>query len=271
MQVFHLSTWQELKSQVSEVRASIARRESKTHRHSSPLLYRGQGSSDWALETSLDRARSDIDTVHEYYWSLEFAKPMVESLTGRTWPQIDLSEIEQEFRLSTSLFPTPPPAYDLWVHFRHHGFPSPLLDWSRSLFIAAFFAFEAPQSDRVAIYAFQELPLVGPGKTWKDTEPHIVSMDPHVRTHPRHILQQAEYTIAVRRFRGVWHLARHEDVFQRGKRNQDRLWKFTVPRSEARATLTELDEVNINAYSLFQTEDALLRTAAFRVIAPRDA
>jgi FRG domain len=35
------------------------------------------------------------------------------------------------------------PAYDLLIYTRHHGFPSPLLDWTRSAYIAAFFTFAA--------------------------------------------------------------------------------------------------------------------------------
>src|SRR5579871_975887 len=33
------------------------------------------------------------------------------------------------------------PGYDYMAYLRHHGFPSPLLDWTRSPYVAAFFAF----------------------------------------------------------------------------------------------------------------------------------
>jgi hypothetical protein len=42
------------------------------------------------------------------------------------------------------------------VHLRHYGFPSPLLDWSRSAYKAAFFAFQNPsEGEYVSIYALK--------------------------------------------------------------------------------------------------------------------
>jgi hypothetical protein len=56
-----------------------------------------------------------------------------------------------------------------------------------------------------------------------------------------------------------------EDVFSTGSESQDRLIRFVVPASEATCALQELDEMNINAYSLFQSEDSLFRTIGNRL------
>jgi hypothetical protein len=44
----------------------------------------------------------------------------------------------------------------------------------------------------------------------------------------------------------------------RGK--QDFLWKFNIPSSERIALLRRLDEYNLNAFSLLDTEETLLET-----------
>jgi hypothetical protein len=56
----------------------------------------------------------------------------------------------------------------------------------------------------------------------------------------------------------------HESAFSENRQDQDLLWKFNIPDKESRNTLLYLDQHNINAYSLFGSEDALMRTVAFR-------
>jgi hypothetical protein len=270
MQVVHLETWRDLKESVADLReAATTRRQAQVKGYVSQLLYRGQANAEWKLNTSLDRARSEPVLLEKYYSALWAALPVVESFTGRSFPTLDILEVSRELAQPDGpFFPKPPPAYEVLVHFRHHGFPSPLLDWSRSFQIAAFFAFESPQADRIAFFAYQE--HTGTGKGRSVDEPCIISLGPRVRSHPRHVLQQAEYTLAVRHTGKTWAIAPHEDVFDQGSTSQDRLWKFTVPSSEASKVLAELDEVNINAYSLFQTEDALMKTLAFRTLRMSD-
>ena len=70
-----------------------------------------------------------------------------------------------------------------------------------------------------------------------------------------------------------WHYTSHEDVFVRQgglmMMGQDQLWKFTLPRSERKRVLAYLDEHNLNAYSLFGSDEALMEMMARRELLSR--
>ena len=239
--------------------------------HVSSLLFRGQQNATWELATTLERyTATKIWPCREYFHRMHEVKAQVETYSNKVWqdvPAVDeydarvkgLKEIEIASNPLNLL-----QAYDYMVYLRHFGFPSPLLDWSQSLYVAAFFAFRhAPpdQSDPVAIYTFLE---------WTgDTNPggptRVIGLGPNVRSHKRHFLQQSEYTICCTRSdAGVCSYDSHESVLQ-GK-NPKRLWKFSIPVSERAKVLHLLDRsYNINASSLFESEESLMETVAARV------
>jgi hypothetical protein len=188
--------------------------------------------------------------------------PAVQSLTGKDWAELKWEEISSWGKEYDDTM-KPPPGYAYLVYLRHHGFPSPLLDWSRSRYVAAFFAFRHQlQGKRVAIYAY--LASTDGTRHSSSDRPSIEALGPYVKSHPRHVLQQCEYTTCSRYHMGEWRYASHEQVFEFGEPTQDLLWKFTLPASLRLDVLRRLDEANLNAYSLFPTEEALLEATALR-------
>lgn len=61
-----------------------------------------------------------------------------------------------------------------------------------------------------------------------------------------------------------WRFVPHETVFGRNNPEQDVLWKFSIPWTARVKVLKSLDDHNVNAFSLFESDEALLETIALR-------
>src|ERR1700688_1435200 len=233
------------------------------------LLFRGHGDSSWSLQTTLERAECGGMSFDEYYrLTVHRVRPAVEALAGATWDVPDYDHpMEQAFRSDRELFSLrrfPSVSfYRYMAYLRHHGFPSPLLDWTSSMHVAAFFAFRATGKAARAIYVYCERPIGFKGGAV--CEPAMRPIGKYVRTHARHFRQQSDYTIcaAFDEEFGGWRFHPHDAVFwNRGK--QDYVWKFDLPSTERIAILKSLDQYNLNAFSLFDSQETLLETMWLR-------
>jgi len=226
---------------------------------SNRLLFRGQTSQKWPLQTTLERKTSALFHVLKYLHHATKYANEIESFTGTRWKVPDYPELEAELKEKQESFRVVLPAYDYLVYLRHHGFPSPLLDWTESPFIAAYFAYIDTTAHDPAVYCYIERPELVKGG--QGGSPMITLKGPYVTTHKRHFAQKAWYTIATK-----WdateekhYFCRHEEVFDRNDKKQDILFKIILPLSERQSVLRHLNDYNINHFTLFQSEDSLIK------------
>ncbi|MBB3835935.1 hypothetical protein FHR55_004199 [Xanthomonas arboricola] len=255
----------ELEQCAEALKTECGARSSDGDRYVSPILFRGQSRAEWKLETTLERFGKKDLSLDEYARYLAKVKPGIEAYTDRLF-EFNL----RNQKVPGSTFPLSQISllagqYEFMVYLRHHGFPTPLLDWSRSLYVALFFACSGQdhQGDS-ALYMYVE--NLGFGKGGVVGSPEIATLGQYVTAHKRHFIQQSEYTACIGKFDNDWCFLQHESAMGGVTDRQDRLEKFVIPAQLRRTFLRQLDAMNINPFSLFGTEESLMQMLAFREI-----
>lgn len=263
-----LDSWRQYREVVAEIQQKYGSHDKGTgYAFSNEIAYRGQACAGWPLTTTLERLGVGDFSVLEYMRRARMHQKELESHSRSSWCDCSEEEILTELRRDQNALRYRPPCYSYLAYLRQHGFPSPLLDWSLSPFIAAFFAFREANPETastVAVYAFVETPHGT--KSNFDGATVITLVGPRVATHSRHFTQKAVYTWCVTPKTDSMDcdIRNHHDVLAHGRKDQDVLIRITLPAAEKKAALTDLEAHNINEYSMFGTEESLIRTLATR-------
>jgi hypothetical protein len=230
----------------------------------SDILFRGQADASWPIATTLERRASERISFTQYLEIVSRTIHEIESVTGKRWNLPAWPRMVELLRSDSEPSIVTPPGYDYLVYLRHHGFPSPLLDWTESPYVAAYFAYIERTSKERAVYAYIEQTEGGKGRT--EGCPRIELQGPFVSTDVRHFAQKAWYTLAV-----IWngdrqgfYFCNHDEVFCESDGTQDVVVKIVLPDEDRNVALRDLDTYNINHYTLFQSEDALVKALESR-------
>lgn len=230
-------TWDEFKQQVG-----------RDLLQNGAYVYRGQRDSSWNLRTTLHRT-TIVRSIPDHKQYADFILPRVhealEAWAGKAWNLAD-----------------PLGLAEFLAFLQHNGFPTPLLDWTYSPYVAAYFAFEginhfAPQSTFVSIYSFHSHAWAGSYKQsydFADFTPHVSVLRPRMVGNHKLALQQGCFTWA-----NVPDIEEHIRLNEKDGRKF--LTKYNLLAAERPRVMTELSLMGISAIQLVPSVESVCKKA----------
>jgi hypothetical protein len=206
------------------------------------FIYRGQ-SQPWPLQTSFHRtSRKDLGR-----YLREDVQSLYRALTGRTRHIFDLAK-PQENGAFLNLA-------------QHHGFPTPLLDWTRSPYVAAYFAYSGVNSVQeddppVRIFAFDKERFTKRITQFPFLElvmPHFSILEALSIENDRAIPQQG--VLALTNLHNV-----EAQIIELEESSDERyLYAFDLPRHQALEALRHLRLMGITQATMFPGVESICR------------
>lgn len=211
------------------------------------FYFRGQRKIDWPLQTSFHRLSPSADVSMDDYLTRVIPEVGYQASLYDNEP-INISDSLQFGMLLAKL--------------QHHGFPTPLLDWTLSPYIAAYFAYKdvdphQPDTDFVAIYMFEY-------EAWslafqqifdlRDSTEFVSTLRPHAMGNFRMQRQMAATTLSNVSDIGKYITKRGHEV------GKSFLFHAALPVSERKLVMNELNLMGINSMTMFPDFDGVCRS-----------
>jgi len=204
------------------------------------FIWRGHASDRWLLESTLDRLLRNLGKLKHKTVRNEHLERYRYSTRGRRGVNPPKLETENEW----------------WALGQHFGLATPLLDFTASPYVAAYFAFypeESDGADRRAVFGVSRISVRVGNETiledWKGTgrAPIVELVEPLSDENPRLVSQGGLFT---RSPDGVDLESWFRQQFA-GDTSTMRLVKITIPSADRELALRNLNRMNINHLSLF--------------------